>query len=89
MNAGKEVVYTDIPVELAPAFVELALKVKDSKTRSVVFKASEHFTSADPDFDWMQQSVQKAIHPVPSKKDKDPSNAPENPADACAYNPVG
>jgi LCP family protein required for cell wall assembly len=87
--AGKETVFTDIPLELAPAFVELALKVKDSKTRSVVFKPSEHFNSSDPDFDWMQQTVQKAIHPPPKKKsDKTPGGDAENPEDVCAYNPV-
>jgi LCP family protein required for cell wall assembly len=87
-KAGKDVVFTDIPLELAPAFVELGLKVKDSKTRSVVFRSSEHFSSADPDFEWMQESVQKAIHPVPKKKNKDSTaSQPENPKDACAYNP--
>lgn len=87
--AGKETVFTDIPLELAPAFVELALKVKDSKTRSVVFKPSEHFTSSDPDFEWMQETVQKAIHPPPKKKaHKVAGGDAENPADVCAYNPV-
>lgn len=89
VEAGKDVVYTDIPLELAPAFVELALKVKDSKTRSVVFKPSEHFTSADPDFEWMQQTVTKAIHPPPKKKrDQVAGGDPENPKDVCAYNPT-
>ncbi len=86
--AGEDVVYTDIPLELAPAFVELGLKVKDSKTRSVVFRASEHFASSDPDFDWMRETVQKAIHPKP-KKANAPGGDPENPKDACAYKPTG
>ena len=88
VKAGKDVVFTDIPLELAPAFVDLGLKVKDSKTRSVVFRSSEHFSSADPDFDWMRESVQRAIHPVPQKKKGDSTaSEPENPKDACAYNP--
>ena len=87
-KAGKDVVFTDIPLELAPAFVELGLKVKDSKTRSVVFKTSEHFYSADPDFEWMQETVQKAIHPDP-KKASSPGGDAENPKDACAYRPTG
>ena len=37
--AGKEIVYTDIPLELAPAFVGLGLKVKDAKVKSVVFRS--------------------------------------------------
>jgi LCP family protein required for cell wall assembly len=88
VKAGKDVVYTDIPLDLAPAFVKLGLKVKDSKTRSVVFRSSENFSSADPDFEWMQESVDKAIHPVPKKKNKNSTaSPPENPKDACAYNP--
>ena len=55
VKAGKEIVYTDIPRDLAPAFVDLALKVKDAKVKSVVFQTSEQFNSGDPDFDWMQR----------------------------------
>ena len=86
-KAGKDVVYTDIPLELAPAFVELGLRVKDSKTRSVVFRTSEHFYSGDPDFEWMQETVQKAINPKP-KKSNSPGGDAENPRDACAYQPT-
>ena len=86
-KAGKDVVFTDIPLELAPAFVELGLRVKDSKTRSVVFKTSEHFYSGDPDFEWMQETVQKAINPNP-KKSNSPGGDAENPRDACAYQPT-
>jgi len=90
VEAGKEVVFTDIPLDLAPAFIDLALKVKDSKTRSVVFKPSEHFSSASPDFEWMQQTVEKAIHPVPKKKKAStPGGEAENPKDVCAYHPTG
>ena len=90
VKAGKDVVYTDIPRDLAPAFVELALKVKEAKTKSVVFKTSEHFNSSDPDFDWMQQTVEKAIHPPPRdpNKPKPPKTESEDAKDACAYNPT-
>jgi LCP family protein required for cell wall assembly len=63
VQAGKEVVYTDIPLDLLPAFVELGLKVKDAKVKSVVFKTSDKFFSDDPDFAWMQETVDKALHP--------------------------
>ena len=90
LEAGREIVFTDIPRELASAFVDLALEVKSRKIKSVVFKPSEHFSSYDPDFDWMRETVQKAIDPPP----RDPStgkrdNPAENPEDACAYNPTG
>ena len=90
VKAGKDVVYTDIPRDLAPAFVELALKVKDAKTKSVVFKTSEHFNSSDPDFDWMQETVEKAIHPPPRDPDrpKPPKTESVDAKDACAYNPT-
>ncbi|HET9423272.1 MAG TPA: LCP family protein [Nocardioides sp.] len=88
VKAGKDVVYTDIPRDLAPAFVELALKVKDAKTKSVVFKTSENFNSSDPDFDWMQDTVQKALHP-PKRDPNKPKkvSTSEDAQDACAYNP--
>ncbi|MEZ0579010.1 LCP family protein [Nocardioides sp. MH1] len=89
LKAGQEVVYTDIPKELASAFVDLALKVKDAKVKSVVFKSSEEFSSAAPDFDWMRDIVQRAIDP-PAKKHhgakKDPADDPD---DACSYQPTG
>ena len=70
VKAGKDVVYTDIPRELAPAFVELALKVKDAKTKSVVFKTSEHFNSSDPDFDWMQETVAEGAPPAAARPEQ-------------------
>lgn len=86
--AGKEIVYTDIPLELAPAFVKLALKVKDAKIKSVVFRSSEKFSSADPDFDYMRDVVQKTLHPPPRKPGAPEAEAVE-PVDACAYAPDG
>ena len=89
LKAGEEIVYTDIPRELASAFVDLALRVKDAKVKSVVFRSSEEFSSADPDFVWMQDLVQRAIDPPKrngSGGKKDPADDPE---DACAYEPTG
>ncbi|MGE5719232.1 MAG: LCP family protein, partial [Nocardioidaceae bacterium] len=60
---GKEIVRTDIPSDLMPAFVELALRVKDASVRSVVFRSSDEFTPADPDFGWMRSVVRKALTP--------------------------
>ncbi len=70
VKAGKDVVYTDIPRDLAPAFVELALKVKDAKTKSVVFKTSEHFNSSDPDFDWMQADRREGDPPAAARPEQ-------------------
>lgn len=88
-KAGEEVVYTDIPRRLASAFVELMLRVKDAKVRSVVFKASDKFAPSSPDFDYMREVVQKAIDP-PKKKSgqgREQAEEAENPIDVCAYQP--
>ena len=63
-EAGKEIVRTDIPKTLLPAFVDLALKVKDHQVRSIAFVTSSRFFSGDPDFDWMQESVRRALAPA-------------------------
>ena len=88
LKAGQDIVSTDIPIDLAPAFVDLALEVKDAKTKSVVFKSSENFFSGDPDFDWMRSQVEKAINPPPRDPNKPkPEPASEDAKDACAYQP--
>lgn len=99
IRAGEEIVYTDIPRQLGSAFADLALRVKDAKVKSVVFKTSEQFNSADPDFDYIHETVQRAIDP-PRRKGRGGGNpdaqstteaapASEDPEDACAYNPTG
>jgi LCP family protein required for cell wall assembly len=60
-EAGKEIVRTDIPKKLLPAFVDLALEVKRHEVRSVAFVSSERFFSGDPDFDWMRATVRRAL----------------------------
>jgi LCP family protein required for cell wall assembly len=84
--AGKEIVFTDIPLELAPAFVGLGLKVKKAKVKSVVFRSSDKFSSADPDFDYMRDLVQKTLHP-PAKRRPNTNTEVVDPVDVCAYNP--
>jgi hypothetical protein len=59
--AGKEIVRTDVPATLLPAFVDLALDVKDASVRSVAFVSSERFFPGDPDFAWVQETVQRAV----------------------------
>jgi LCP family protein required for cell wall assembly len=62
-EAGKEILRTDIPQKLLPAFVDLAAKVKEHEIRSVAFVASDRFYSGDPDFAWMQSVVDRALEP--------------------------
>jgi hypothetical protein len=88
VKTGKKIVLTDIPKELGPAFVDLALKVKDAKLKSVVFKTSARFDSADPDFAYIHQTVRAALNPAKHPRHKS-ANPAENPKDACAYHPTG
>ena len=60
-DAGEEIVRTDVPKSLLPAFVNLALKAKDHQVRSIAFVTSSRFFSGDPDFVWMQESVRRAL----------------------------
>lgn len=88
VKAGKEIVYTDIPRKLGPAFVELLLRVKDGKVRSVVFRASDEFFSGDPDYDYVRDTVAKALNPPKREAGAPKVRRAENPVDVCAYNPV-
>jgi LCP family protein required for cell wall assembly len=97
LEAGREIVQTDIPGHLLPAFVDLGFEVKDAKIRSVVFERSDEFSPEAPDYEWLHQQVRAAIEKSESTggaggngggsgggKDKSLAQAPE---DACAYDP--
>jgi polyisoprenyl-teichoic acid--peptidoglycan teichoic acid transferase len=62
-RASKEIVRTDIPRKLLPAFVDLAGKVKAHPIRSVGFELSDAFNPNDPDFDYIRAAVQAALRP--------------------------
>jgi polyisoprenyl-teichoic acid--peptidoglycan teichoic acid transferase len=95
-NAGKQLVYTDIPREVLPLMVELSLRVKDGNVRSVVFKSGvAGFSSSSPDFILMRERVQTALdetkNPKSTKSKKNSSSASppqsEDVNDSCAYDP--
>jgi LCP family protein required for cell wall assembly len=85
--AGKKIVRTDIPQSLLPALVDLGLKVKDAKVRSVVFQPNDHFDPASPDFAYMRSVVSKAIDPLTHGVHK--PKMIQHADSACAYHPVG
>ncbi|GAA1141951.1 LCP family protein [Nocardioides aquiterrae] len=87
-KAGEEIVRTDVPRELMPAFVDLALKVKEKKIRSIAFITSDEFFSGDPDYTWMQSVVAKALEPHPGRGPKDDPGKAVRTDDACGYHPV-
>jgi anionic cell wall polymer biosynthesis LytR-Cps2A-Psr (LCP) family protein len=84
--AGKKIARTDIPQRLLSPLVDLGLKVKDAKIRSVVFQPSAQFSPASPNFAYMQSIVQKALNP-PAKGAHQPKVI-QKPEDACAYHPI-
>jgi LCP family protein required for cell wall assembly len=84
--AGSKVVRTDIPKELLPAFVQLALKAKDHRAKSVLFRSSSDFNPGAPDFDYMHEVVQKALA-APVKHHHHAPSTTEDDDDACAYHP--
>lgn len=85
-KAGEEILRTDIPRKLMPAFVDLALKVKVKKIKSIAFVTSEKFYSGDPDFAWMQSVVANALTPKQHGPKDDPGTAVKV-DDACGYHP--
>jgi len=60
-SVGKQIVRTDIPSTLLPAFVDLADRVKTGGLRSVVFRPSDRFAPSDPDYAWVHRTVRKAL----------------------------
>jgi LCP family protein required for cell wall assembly len=83
--AGQKVVSTDIPQELLPAFVELALKAKDHRAKSVLFRYSDQFNPNDPDFAYVHQVVARALAPHRAHRHAQRPTQTDN--DACAYHP--
>ena len=86
-KAGQELVRTDIPRALLPAFVDLGLKVKEHRLKSVVFRRDDSFNPGDPDFAYVHDTVAKALAPHAHHAHRPP--AEQDNQDACAYHPVG
>jgi polyisoprenyl-teichoic acid--peptidoglycan teichoic acid transferase len=60
-TAGKEIMRTDIPQQLVPAFVELGMDRQAGDVRSVVFRPSDRFDPNDPDYAWMHRKVERTL----------------------------
>jgi polyisoprenyl-teichoic acid--peptidoglycan teichoic acid transferase len=94
-NAGKQLVYTDMPQEVLPLMVDLSLRVKDGNVRSIVFRHGEAgFYATNPDFSRMRKRVKAALSeskdPKPgTSKKKSSARSPqsEDVNDTCAYDP--
>jgi LCP family protein required for cell wall assembly len=63
-SAGKQLLRTDIPQEILPAFIQLGLKVKSANVTNVDLDKTKNFpTGKNPDYTAMQDIIQKAIAP--------------------------
>lgn len=82
-KAGKDALLTDIPQEVAPALVQLALRMQGARTQRVLFgypsttlPNGEKFKPWDPDVAQMEQMIQLGIDksqgrgPTPTPKPK-------------------
>jgi LCP family protein required for cell wall assembly len=74
-GTAQQIVSTDIPTSMVPAFAELALRVQGGTTRSLPF-TDRVINTGNPDFDGIQQQVRDAINPPPP-----PSPIPGAPAE--------
>lgn len=85
VREGGDLILTDITQEDLPAFADLAMRVKDGKIRSLVFKNGERgFFSSDPDFASMRERVKAAIgetKKAKKKSSKPKSSSPADPSD--------
>jgi LCP family protein required for cell wall assembly len=60
-SATKRMVLTDIPQEVLPELVQLAVKGKEAKISSVTFVRSARFLPHDPDFAYVRARVRAAL----------------------------
>ena len=59
-QSSKEIVFTDIPGALLPAFVDLSMKVKGADVTSIAF-TNKIIHAWDPDYDLIRSMVRKAV----------------------------
>jgi LCP family protein required for cell wall assembly len=63
-SASKQLLRTDIPQEILPAFIELGPKVKGAKVSNVDLDKNKNFPNGrHPDYEAMREIVAKAIRP--------------------------
>lgn len=70
-RASTGLIITDIPQQTLPAFVDLALRVKDANLRSIVFKNDvAGFTSSNPDWSLVRSKVKSSLGEVKTTSTK-------------------
>lgn len=92
ITSSANIIETDIPGERLPAFVDLALLVKDAELNSIVFN-DEEIDPADPDYDLMRKKVKAALAEAsagakPSKAEQDKGENSPSPKDEPTEEPT-
>jgi LCP family protein required for cell wall assembly len=81
---GEKNISTNIPRDLLPSMVDLAMKTKNTKVRSLVLDPSNGFYSWKPDWTKVRSQVQKALDSTAANAqptaDPSTSTAPSGPA---------
>jgi polyisoprenyl-teichoic acid--peptidoglycan teichoic acid transferase len=68
-KSSKDLVFTDIPSSLLPAFVDLSTKVKGATVTSIAF-TNKIIHVADPDYELIQSMVSRALRAADDGKSK-------------------
>ena len=82
-GATKEMVSTDVPQDLLPAFIELSLLVKDAQVTSLPF-TSDVINTGNPDYTLIQRMVEEALEPPPPTPTSTATSAPTSRPTASA-----
>ncbi|WP_427892808.1 LCP family protein [Kribbella sp. GL6] len=89
--AGKQLLRTDIPQELLPALVRLAVKMKHAAITNVDLDGAKNFpTGRDPNYPAIRELVQQALHPAhhpAATRHASTATPAESLAQLCAYHP--
>lgn len=79
-RSSQDLVKTDIPAEILPAMVDLSMRVKNGKTKSLVFKSGvDGFNSGNPDWGLVRARSLAATAPKPSPTPRAPAPQPGAP----------
>ncbi len=84
-RAGQQLLRTDIPQELLPALVQLALRVKSGTVSNITLDASKlRLKYLHPDYDALRETVEKALsEPAPAA-----TTAPTSPVTPQTTKPI-
>ena len=95
LAAGQKTIQTDVPRSLLPALVDLGMKVKGTKLRSVTFTPGvAGFLSYNPNWDKVRSRVQKALKETesgvsPSASATPSGSASATPSSSASASPTG